>query len=521
MRKNGFTMTELLGVIVILGVLILVAFPPLVDQIRKSRGNLSDAAKDVIYNSVELYMKKHQNDYPIYATNTFCFSLEELVDSGDLEISLLDYETGKNLDLSQTVKVYVESTTNIEYEIVEENDCFIVDNTPITNSDFSGASVPVLDDGMIPVRWNGLNWVKADYRNPDNNNRWYNYNNRQWANVVVVNDLVRMDYKKGPVGMAIKEDDVLAYLVWIPRYHYVLFNVHSHDILNNPFPSDGIELFFEDASENKFDGESNGELLTHPAFTHDSKELSGFWVGKFETTGTTTIPTVKPSSISLRGRTLSEQDVTVKRFTNPMYGLSSTIDPRVMKNTEWGAVAYLSQSRYGKNSEIWLNPSTEYTGCSGDTIASSPEEGCSNYYSTIYGMEASTTGNVYGVYDMVGGASEMVMGVQYNSSGNNVILGSSGFSSSDIEEPYINRYQFGTTTNNIDAYGRRILGDATGEVHGWRGDKSVFINNNNSWFVRGGDYAEGTLAGVFAFDHFDGGTNTENKTVRIVISIEQ
>ena len=28
----------------------------------------------------------------------------------------------------------------------------------------------------------------------------------------------------------------------------------------------------------------------------------------------------------------------------------------MMKNTEWGAVAYLSRSQYGKNSAVYNNP---------------------------------------------------------------------------------------------------------------------------------------------------------------------
>ena len=39
------------------------------------------------------------------------------------------------------------------------------------------------------------------------------------------------------------------------------------------------------------------------------------------------------------------------------YGLTPNYKAHMMKNIEWGAVAYLSHSQYGKEGEIWINPS--------------------------------------------------------------------------------------------------------------------------------------------------------------------
>ena len=65
-----------------------------------------------------------------------------------------------------------------------------------------------------------------------------------------------------------------------------------------------------------------------------------------------------------------------------IYGfLETELDTHAMKNMEWGAVAYLSQSKYGKygnssfagdNKEIYQNKSSEYiTGMSNGTPSSS------------------------------------------------------------------------------------------------------------------------------------------------------
>ena len=43
-----------------------------------------------------------------------------------------------------------------------------------------------------------------------------------------------------------------------------------------------INVEFETKDIPKSNGTSNGEWLTHPAFTFGNTELNGFWVGKFE-----------------------------------------------------------------------------------------------------------------------------------------------------------------------------------------------------------------------------------------------
>ena len=55
-----------------------------------------------------------------------------------------------------------------------------------------------------------------------------------------------------------------------------------------------------------------------------------------------------------------------------IYGLSATTDTHMIKNMEWGAVAYLSHSKYGTCTggtckEVNINNSELYTGRSGDS----------------------------------------------------------------------------------------------------------------------------------------------------------
>ncbi len=264
--------------------------------------------------------------------------------------------------------------------------------TPVY-TDTSGANAPVLAEGMIPVVYDeGLGyWIKAD-----TDAGWYNYTDKIWANAVMVKTDAtegvecsnsRSYYMNAPAYTPVKEEDILAYYVWIPRYKYKLFNA----TYASGKASQLIEVTFENGTNTtgnvtctyKSNGaetcqnKANGNWYTHPAFTMinasgNKTELKGIWVGKFETTGSTTTPTIKPGVSSLRSITVANMYNTSKLIRSTDYLTTNGInqvDSHMMKNIEWGAVAYLKQSNYGLGiTDIALNNSSGfYTGrSSGD-----------------------------------------------------------------------------------------------------------------------------------------------------------
>ena len=138
-------------------------------------------------------------------------------------------------------------------------------------------------------------------------------------------------------------------------------------------------------------------------------------------------------------------------------------------------------------------------------------------YNTTTGVKASTTGNITGVYDMSGGAWE------YMASYRDTTLGSSGFDASTITN-YDSKYfdVYSNSSNDYD-YSKRILGDATGEMgpfydyttgtwtghyNNWYADYSYFVYSSYPWFVRGGYYYYGVLAGPFGFAYDTGGSDS-------------
>ncbi|MDO5569280.1 MAG: hypothetical protein Q4G04_04135, partial [bacterium] len=126
-------------------------------------------------------------------------------------------------------------------------------------------------------------------------------------------------------------------------------------------------------------------------------------------------------------------------------------------------------------------------------------------YTSTNGMNASTTGNITGVYDMSGGNNEYVMGVYSNSSGTTISYGSGGSSFSPTlsctANTYVNCY---LAPSSYTDYSKRILGDATAETRAWYGDSANFVYSSTPWFQRGGAASHGANAGAFYFYSYTG-----------------
>ena len=392
------------------------------------------------------------------------------------------------------------------------------------------AQAPTLYQGLIPVKYDASgNVVVADLKE-----EWYDYKTHEWANAVLVNcsdSTIKSKYfnsdmslKDDAVGTTISMDEILQMYVWIPRYRYKLFNAE-----NGTASEQAIEIEFESTSTAKSTGSKNGEWLTHPAFTFGDTELPGIWVGKFEASGTTDNYTIKPNEKSLVGINLStmfytSRNVTLERSTT--YGLDKNdTDTHMIKNIEWGAIAYLTNSIYGRYNdattcistgcEIWINNiNTGYgdgtavdgqtqwgasiTGCSGATVSSSwsnSQISCASGYDwTAKGVNASTTGNQYGIYDMSGGTWEYVMGVQTDSSGD-PIVSNTGFSLANFpDSKYYDLYDAQESTSKYH------LGDAIKETKKWYNDYFGNIEESHPWLQRGGSYSNGENAGIFYTD---------------------
>ena len=442
--------------------------------------------------------------------------------------------------------------------------------------DKSGANEPVLASNMIPVYYDETNdvWKKANTSNLDKNNPWYSYNSTgeykgMWANAVTVTSTNRTKYLNAIPGTIIPMDDINTMWVWIPRFNAVTPSNYNGGTKDNP---GAIDVTFVKVNETAID-----------AFTFGTKSLSGFWYGKFEISHSTLASSetknnlgctnetcsnangiiIKPNVKSLRYNNVSKffyAARSMEQAGNSFGFVSSEVDTHMSKNNEWGAVAYLTQSIYGRCtnrttcSEVYINNSLEYyTGRSGGNVGgSTPINGTyanqtstGNYntygfytyddyllnYNTNTkgnkvqgkGTGASTTGTIYGIYDMSGGSLEYVMGVLadtngkprsgYDSSNNSGFTGMlyDGSTYTGIAFPDSKYYNLYTGTS--------YTGHALTETKNWYSDFANFVSTGSPWFYRGAYYSSSSVAGVFFFNRVTGLSNSSISS-RFVITNE-
>ena len=157
--NKGFTLAELIGVIVILGLIALVAIPSILNAINSQKDEISDASREIIYSATNLYIRDNSNNFPKFNGNTFCLTLDKLTQGDYLPDTIYDAVSGDEVPLTNIVEVKYEQdrfSYNLNNECVEK-----IEVMP---------NEPVLATNMIPIKYNGTNWVYAD-----TNEEWYNY----------------------------------------------------------------------------------------------------------------------------------------------------------------------------------------------------------------------------------------------------------------------------------------------------------------------------------------------------------
>lgn len=429
---------------------------------------------------------------------------EQIKNKDNISNEILKEILEKYGELSEEEKLIDKTLTTKENYKIKVSD--ILNGTTVKDipkepviTDNSGANLPNLNKitQKTYVTWN-LNESGTEYEindtqtiQPDN---WYDYDKGQWANIKTTNKVS-------------DTENLEAYWVWIPRYEYII-----------PTSVTATQIEVKFISKNQTTPDKG--YYIHPAFTNVGNggfgELEGIWVAKFKAVSNTPTESdgggnnsdlkvqVIPNKPNWRNIDTNNIFSVCRKMTKSEEVLAgSTVDSHMMKNIEWGAVAILSQSKYGvynpestngekgnKEYQIWNNSSSQYiTGAVG---TNKDANNTTVYvYNSVKGPKASTTGTVYGVYDMTGGSWEYVAGtlkgnstdLEYANSKFNISnqVKPNGISDIDFTKKYLDLYDYRTSyTNN-----QYIIGDATVETNGWNEDNCNFILSSAPVFVRG------------------------------------
>lgn len=322
---------------------------------------------------------------------------------------------------------------------------------------------PKIMTGMIPVYFDdNNNTVELTENSKDEEwKKWFSYDNKKWANAITKNS----------------EGQITGYWVWIPRYEYkisgtqidVKFIRTSKKQVDKNY--DHIHPAFEDGSEKgKNNHYMNGEWRD---------EIPGFWVAKFQAGfagGNNDVTKVQSSTGKdfpvFLGRTYAYNMIKIgdayelsRNLTdsNNIYGLDGNeTDSHMSKNSEWGAVAYLTQSSYGLDGKIeigynnvcimaipWIFGITGYTQSEikwtnrcykeppyEDSVTNKDGNITSYAWYTEIGQKGSSTQNITGVCDLRGCSNEMQSA--YITNGSQILTN--------------NANQFANSNKNIDGY---------------------------------------------------------------------
>ena len=326
-------------------------------------------------------------------------------------------------------------------------------------------------------------------------------------------------------------DGIDSYFVWIPRYAYKIIGENNIDIKflkgTSNIAADGVTVC-KYANENP----TASDYIIHPAFTNDANYgggfgnnngnsdngIAGIWIGKYEAslanktdgtnivTSSSTIGNFKladqpDKTIVIKPGYSSWRYIQIGNMYDNAKAYDTNLKSHMLKNSEWGAVAYLTESKYGRNGiEVTINNdgTTYYTG-GGEEKA------------YIENTPQSTTGNVYGIYDLRGGAYEYV--ASYLKDGD--FSESASTFTNGTSDAYSTAY---TGEDESTAY---KYGDATYETSGWHSDSAAFVDWDFPFFKRGGcgDY-DYVASGSGVFDYtYDGGSAYVEYSFRLALVV--
>ena len=445
---------------------------------------------------------------------------------------------------------------------------------------------PQLMEGMTGIYWDkDGNEIEVTANNQDS---WYDYNKQEWANAVTKDSngnvtgywvwIPRYAYKieSGRYTSTAGKISVK-----------FLQGTSNKDKDNNEISQNYPETTGETMSDyvvhpSFTDGSENGKN-NHYMNGEWDKEISGYWVAKYaagfqectqtvSSNGTVTEPTINLANVKYSDKNytsynsscttnalsqnLSSNGYSSQRISYPVfkpltyaynvistgdiytiskeiasassfYGLnSSKTDSHQIKNSEWGAVAYLTQSSKGRDgTEVMQNAKNLNN-------TSKVIYGVTGYAGTIANVvTASSTNNKSGVFDLSGCVWERTAAYISNGNSNLSSYGSSyvnstanlnGYNTNGYSTKYVTVYPYdnsGSNTNNYSTYsGKKSVtygfGDAVLETStsgsgttSWISDFSVFSNIMEPFIVRGGRCRDNSnSSGIFAFYADSGAT---------------
>lgn len=119
--KKGFTILEMLGVIILISLLVILIFPNITNSIKNKQKEIDSISIEILKQASNLYVQNNQKNYAKIDNNKYCITISELINSGYLKDSF----KYNGEDIKDTKKIQVTYNNGYEYELVDSNECII------------------------------------------------------------------------------------------------------------------------------------------------------------------------------------------------------------------------------------------------------------------------------------------------------------------------------------------------------------------------------------------------------------
>lgn len=161
MKNKGYTLIELLAVMIILALLITVVFPSIINFIKSSNEKKDTITRDLVYNAAEMFIEDNASEYSTNNGSKYCISIDTLVENNYLK-GELEYQ-GETLDSTKSVKVTY--TDKFNYEITDTNTCMVIAPGLYDENDVLLATWDELVEAGLEVERNFSNSVREKNAN--------------------------------------------------------------------------------------------------------------------------------------------------------------------------------------------------------------------------------------------------------------------------------------------------------------------------------------------------------------------
>lgn len=117
--KRGFTLVELLSVIVIISLLTAFAFPKIVDFVNNLTGKTDEVVINMVNSAVELYISENKSSYPKINGNSYCVDLQQLIEEEYLKAPIKISDE----DVSSFKSIQISYDDGFDYKLVDSSAC--------------------------------------------------------------------------------------------------------------------------------------------------------------------------------------------------------------------------------------------------------------------------------------------------------------------------------------------------------------------------------------------------------------